>query len=257
MAYCFVESLLFQSGTVPPFPVLAAKCFLSWPCWGRRVLAISLSNNSSPYRPADRLHILHNYAINSAMVPDLRSHGSARDEEADAFDLFNANSDSIYDRKRFKGSKIVTSHVPAEDIDFKPSFRQLATSCAFCPPLKAIPLASFYKLHRLPSIITMATPDIAEIELPRETSNHEMPSQGRLPPNGVHNKLLEQVVRTPGRQPSPQPTHLSVPGVSPHRILQEEGPGYVAPKFEGKELQMEQGKLSISINFFGDYWTGV
>lgn len=58
-------------------------------------------------------------------------------------------------------------------------------------------------------------------------------------PNGVQNKLLDTVIRTPGREPSPQPTHLSVPGSAHHRVLQEEGPGYVAPKFEGKEQQME------------------
>ena len=65
-------------------------------------------------------------------------------------------------------------------------------------------------------------------------------------PNGygmcgpLPNKLLEQVVRTPGRQPSPQPTHLSVP--TSHRILHETGSGYVAPKFEGKEKQIEEGE---------------
>ncbi|KAK1807059.1 NAD-dependent glutamate dehydrogenase, partial [Friedmanniomyces endolithicus] len=49
--------------------------------------------------------------------------------------------------------------------------------------------------------------------------------------NGLEpqNKLLERVVRTPGRQPSPQPTHLSVPGAMQHRVLHETGPGYVAP----------------------------
>ena len=76
-------------------------------------------------------------------------------------------------------------------------------------------------------------------EIPRsETSSTE-------PPNGVHNKLLEQVIRTPGRQPSPQPTHLSVPGPAQPRVLHEEGSGYVAPKFEGKDLQMEQGRLVL------------
>jgi len=66
-----------------------------------------------------------------------------------------------------------------------------------------------------------------------------------VPKNGIRNKLLEQVVRTPGRMPSPQPTHLSVATAAVHRVLHEEGPGYVAPKFEGKELQMDQGKLCI------------
>lgn len=59
------------------------------------------------------------------------------------------------------------------------------------------------------------------------------------------NKLLESVIRTPGRQPSPQPTHLSVPGSVQRHVLQETGPGYVAPKFEGKEAQMEQVMDSV------------
>lgn len=61
--------------------------------------------------------------------------------------------------------------------------------------------------------------------------------QGSAP----QNKLLERVVRTPGRQPSPQPTHLNVPGTpGQHYALVDTGPGYVAPKFEGKAQQMEQ-----------------
>ena len=58
------------------------------------------------------------------------------------------------------------------------------------------------------------------------------------------NKILENVVRTPDRRPSPQPTHLGVPGVnfSASRIVKEEGSGYIAPKFEGKDKQMEEGK---------------
>ncbi|KKA22394.1 Glutamate dehydrogenase [Rasamsonia emersonii CBS 393.64] len=52
-----------------------------------------------------------------------------------------------------------------------------------------------------------------------------------------HNKHLDHVARTPVRQPSPQPTHLGIPG---HRVLSEEDPGYVAAKFEGKQKQMEQ-----------------
>lgn len=77
------------------------------------------------------------------------------------------------------------------------------------------------------------------VKLPRRESTTEPPE--RMPENGVHNKILEQAIRTPGRQPSPQPTHLSVPGSSQHKVLHEEGSGYVAPKFEGKELQMDQG----------------
>lgn len=84
--------------------------------------------------------------------------------------------------------------------------------------------------------------DTYMIELPRsEPMSNPEPleniSQNRIIPN----KILEQVIRTPGRQPSPQPTHLSVPGPNPHRVLHEGGTGYVAPKFEDKELQMDQG----------------
>ena len=66
----------------------------------------------------------------------------------------------------------------------------------------------------------------------------------------LHNKLTDHL-RSPSRQPSPQPTHLSVPGqAGAHTLVKEEGPGYVAPKFEGKEQQMEQGEpLAIRAAF--------
>jgi glutamate dehydrogenase len=56
-----------------------------------------------------------------------------------------------------------------------------------------------------------------------------------------HNKHFDHVIRSPVRMPSPQPTHLSIPGTH-HRVLSEEDPGYVAAKFEGKQKQMEQGE---------------
>jgi hypothetical protein len=62
--------------------------------------------------------------------------------------------------------------------------------------------------------------------------------------NGLHNKALEQVIRTPDRKPSPQPSSLNVPGSSMSRMLPDQSPGYVAPKFEGKDEQMEQGECS-------------
>jgi glutamate dehydrogenase len=69
------------------------------------------------------------------------------------------------------------------------------------------------------------------------------PSRENIPPHMLKapptNKLLESVIRSPNRTPSPQPTHLGIPG-QPHKVLQEEGSGYVAPKFEGKSEQMEK-----------------
>jgi len=59
------------------------------------------------------------------------------------------------------------------------------------------------------------------------------------------NKILDNA-RSPARHPSPQPTHLGIPGGGQHRVLTEEDPGYVAAKFEGKQKQMEQGELSTS-----------
>lgn len=58
-----------------------------------------------------------------------------------------------------------------------------------------------------------------------------------------HNKHLDHAVGAALRQPSPQPTHLGVPG-TPHRVLSEEDPGYIAATFEGKQKQMEQGMRS-------------
>ena len=109
--------------------------------------------------------------------------------------------------------------------------------------LKAVPLASYYKLHRVPSLSTMDGQELNDKEtvpLPRRESTTEPPPE-RPVPNGIQSRVLDNVVRTPGRQPSPQPTHLSVPGSAHHRVLHETGSGYVAPKFEGKEQQMEQG----------------
>lgn len=82
---------------------------------------------------------------------------------------------------------------------------------------------------------------------PKLFSNGESGTSGAGTPVGFqrhpHNKILENVVRSQ-RLPSPQPTHLGIPGGSPHRVLSEEDPGYIAAKFEGKQKQMEQGELA-------------
>ena len=179
-------------------------------------------------------------------------------------------------RNFLTASKLTPHHLPIQSLDINAAANPLTSNGAFWSPLKAIPLASYYKLHRVPSLSTMTEPDLDEmdavqlpqsesttepteqmaengvqnaVKLPRRESTAE-PSE-RLQQNGVHNKILEQVVRTPGRQPSPQPTHLSVPGSSQLKVLHEEGSGYVAPKFEGKELQMDQGMPFPSKNSQG------
>ena len=170
-------------------------------------------------------------------------------------------------------SKLTSHHLSFQSLDINAAANPLTSNGAFWSPLKAIPLASYYKLHRVPSLSAMTEPDSDDMDTgqlpPRETSaepTEKMSGNGvqsavklprrestaeppeRFPETGLHNKILEQIVRTPGRQPSPQPTHLSVPGSSHHKVLHEEGSGYVAPKFEGKELQMDQGTPLLTIH---------
>ncbi|KAL1306631.1 hypothetical protein AAFC00_005309 [Neodothiora populina] len=58
-------------------------------------------------------------------------------------------------------------------------------------------------------------------------------------PLSVTNKALDHVATSESRKPSAQPMHLSVPGSHHPRVLQEPGSGYEAPKFDGKDQQME------------------
>jgi glutamate dehydrogenase len=77
-----------------------------------------------------------------------------------------------------------------------------------------------------------------------QSSNMENRPLGglKVPPA---NKFIENL-RTPDRQPSPQPTHLNASGnVQNHRVLHEQGTGYVAPKFEGKNEQMDKYVFSL------------
>jgi glutamate dehydrogenase len=66
----------------------------------------------------------------------------------------------------------------------------------------------------------------------------------------VH-KLVDQVSRTPGRLPSPQPTHLNSPELpykngngNGHRVLRSATVGYIAPEFAGKKAQKVEGEFS-------------
>ncbi|KAF2862994.1 NAD-dependent glutamate dehydrogenase [Piedraia hortae CBS 480.64] len=53
------------------------------------------------------------------------------------------------------------------------------------------------------------------------------------------NKHLLGASQEETRSPSPQPTHLSIPGGQPHNVLHDSSSGYIAPKFEGKEEQVQ------------------
>lgn len=61
-----------------------------------------------------------------------------------------------------------------------------------------------------------------------------------------HNRFLDNAAGSAMRMPSPQPTHLSIPCSTQHRVLSEGDPGYIAAKFEGKQKQMEQGSSILS-----------
>jgi hypothetical protein len=62
------------------------------------------------------------------------------------------------------------------------------------------------------------------------------------------NKHLDNIVSSPIRKPSPQPTHFSVPpkngNGNGHRVLRSATVGYIAPEFKGKAAQMLQGRIS-------------
>ncbi|QSZ35790.1 hypothetical protein DSL72_006912 [Monilinia vaccinii-corymbosi] len=62
-------------------------------------------------------------------------------------------------------------------------------------------------------------------------------------------KLVEQTIRTPGRQPSPQPTHFNIAhrngNGSGHRVLRSATVGYVAPEFKGRTEQMSKVREQI------------
>jgi len=173
------------------------------------------------------------------MVPDLhpesRNYGDVEREQQRLrlFDLVNDINCAPTFESPHSTTEVLNGHSPPESIENELSQKE----SLFWPHLKAIPLASYYKLHRVPSYPTMEGQQNGVHDIPRS----DTPGSTEAP-NGLHNKLLEQVIRTPGRQPSPQPTHLSVPGPSQHNVLHEEGSGYVAPKFEGKETQMDQGQ---------------
>jgi hypothetical protein len=64
------------------------------------------------------------------------------------------------------------------------------------------------------------------------------------------NKLVDSVSRTPGRLPSPQPTHFGGHDVpykngngNGHRVLRSATVGYIAPEFKGKKAQKVEGEL--------------
>lgn len=60
---------------------------------------------------------------------------------------------------------------------------------------------------------------------------------------------LKHDIRTPGREPSPQPTHMSssppknggYDELNGHRILRSGTVGYLAPVFKGKKEQQKAG----------------
>lgn len=88
----------------------------------------------------------------------------------------------------------------------------------------------------------------AEFQLDSEEDQYtpDMSSKESTPPI---NKTMDKL-RTPERkQPSPQPTHFSVPAVGRNgngtgRVIRSQTIGYIAPEFKGKQAQMEQGKQS-------------
>lgn len=94
-------------------------------------------------------------------------------------------------------------------------------------------------------MLTIQTTDLPLAKFPDYTDLLDS-VDSTMTTNGVVNKLVTRVSDEPSRQPSPQPTHFSVPqklNGNGHRILRKATVGYVAPEFEGKVEQMKQGRL--------------
>ena len=179
------------------------------------------------------------------LVPELENfkNGSTRSEWSQGQGCGPSRYDArcAHDRRKFLLRQAIVNYLASQGIASQPAPYSLIFDHAFTATLRTIQQHRVYKSPRsLMAELKQGRVTSIDMQLPEKMDNLEPDS--KMPQNGVHNKILEQVVRTPGRQPSPQPTHLGVPGSNQHRILHEEGPGYVAPKFEGKELQMDQGK---------------
>ena len=101
--------------------------------------------------------------------------------------------------------------------------------------------------------------DLFEASIGSRFEYNECPNKMAVPEHSdmasaerpVH-KLLDQVSRTPGRMPSPQPTHFTSSDESlpykngngnGHRVLRSATVGYIAPEFEGKKAQKTEGEL--------------
>lgn len=102
---------------------------------------------------------------------------------------------------------------------------------------------------------TMQFPEYLEpidLDIDFDIDNMAAPDRSPQP------KMVDQLLKSPDRQPSPQPTHFSVPyrngkngsngngNGNGHRVLRSATVGYVAPEFKGKQAQMLQGQSYIS-----------
>jgi hypothetical protein len=98
-------------------------------------------------------------------------------------------------------------------------------------------------VHQFPEYIEPIG-NMADLESPTS------PRSPKSPRSSPVNKLVEDVANSPGRHPSPQPTHFSVPykngNGNGHRVLRSATVGYIAPEFKGKKAQMDQGKSYFS-----------
>ena len=179
------------------------------------------------------------------LVPELEKfrNGSTGQRSERAYEIYDARK-AAYDRRKFLLRQAIVKYLASQGIDSQPAPYSFIFDRALTATLRTIPA---YRIHKSPRSLMaeLEKGRMTSINLPFQEKMDNLELEPMLPQNGVPNKLLEQVLRTPGRQPSPQPTHLGVPGSNQHRILHEEGPGYVAPKFEGKELQMDQGNLTL------------
>lgn len=103
--------------------------------------------------------------------------------------------------------------------------------------------------------LTIKTTDLPVTSFPDYIDPFEFESSGEIMTGSTlapspHHRLVGKLRDEPGRHPSPQPTHFSVPFLSTangngHRVLRSATVGYVAPEFKGKAEQQNQVKKEI------------
>lgn len=125
-----------------------------------------------------------------------------------------------------------------------PSFK-MALVLAMSPADSLSPTTEFPPFEDFPLLEEAASYEGSVANMADPASPLPNSPTSPISPTVPANRLVDKVARIPDRQPSPQPTHFSVPyrngNGNGHRVLRSATVGYTAPEFKGKKEQMVLG----------------